>query len=340
MMLANNQHNPVGQGCIETFPVGSDLSRIKDSLFRIHAEWNLASQHWEQNYVSVASQSIDNLLMTLIDIPPVYSERSPELIKKYTDDRYCLIMALGEGRHLFSQDNREINFEQGMITVWSMARPAIFRTYDRYRLFSIIVPGRDMRANIPDIDDHCARPINVNQGEGFLLASYMKALSETMARGELLSSSRLANASLQLATCAFGTANNQHDRTAHHQEIKHFILNNLQHPSLSPRYIADALNMSLSQVHRAFRNDEFTVSAWIRYQRLQSCRQMLSDPTFKHLSITEICYRWGFNDSAHFCRAFQKEFGVRPSDIRRGRATLPEPKRRQLGDLSCTLDRS
>lgn len=319
-MLANNQHNPVGQGCIETFPVGSDLSRIKDSLFRIHAEWNLASQHWEQNYVSVASQSIDNLLMTLIDIPPVYSERSPELIKKYTDDRYCLIMALGEGRHLFSQDNREINFEQGMITVWSMARPAIFRSYDRYRLFSIIVPGRDMRASIPNIDDHCARPINVNHGEGFLLASYMKALSETMSRGGLLGSPKLANASLQLATCAFGTSNNQHNRKTHHQEIRNFVLSNLQNPSLSPRYIADALNMSLSQVHRAFRNDEFTVSAWIRYQRLQSCRQMLSDPAFKHLSITEICYRWGFNDSAHFCRAFQREFGVRPSDIRRGGA--------------------
>jgi AraC-like DNA-binding protein len=31
-----------------------------------------------------------------------------------------------------------------------------------------------------------------------------------------------------------------------------------------------------------------------------------------HLSISEICFRWGFNDAAHFSRAFREQFATTP----------------------------
>jgi len=33
--------------------------------------------------------------------------------------------------------------------------------------------------------------------------------------------------------------------------------------------------------------------------------------------VTEIAFRWGFKDSAHFSRAFKREFGISPSEVRR-----------------------
>jgi AraC-like DNA-binding protein len=38
------------------------------------------------------------------------------------------------------------------------------------------------------------------------------------------------------------------------------------------------------------------------------------------LSISEICFRWGFNGSAHFSRAFRDQYGVSPREFRQGAA--------------------
>ena len=43
-------------------------------------------------------------------------------------------------------------------------------------------------------------------------------------------------------------------------------------------------------------------------------------PDVRQLSISEICFRWGFNGSAHFSRAFKDRYGVSPRDYRKGQA--------------------
>ena len=40
-------------------------------------------------------------------------------------------------------------------------------------------------------------------------------------------------------------------------------------------------------------------------------------PLHDELSISDICFRWGFNGSAHFSRAFRKEYGLSPREYRR-----------------------
>lgn len=45
----------------------------------------------------------------------------------------------------------------------------------------------------------------------------------------------------------------------------------------------------------------------------------LSSPQHARLSISEICFRWGFNGSAHFSRAFREQYGLSPREFRQGR---------------------
>ena len=35
-------------------------------------------------------------------------------------------------------------------------------------------------------------------------------------------------------------------------------------------------------------------------------------------SVTDIAFRWGFCDAAHFSRVFKREFGATPSEVRQG----------------------
>ncbi len=89
--------------------------------------------------------------------------------------------------------------------------------------------------------------------------------------------------------------------------------------ALDPARIADAHGISVRHVHRLFHESGDTVAAAIRRERLDRCRADLEDPHQRARSITEIALRWGFNDSAHFSRAFRARFGVSPRAVRQAR---------------------
>jgi AraC-like DNA-binding protein len=99
--------------------------------------------------------------------------------------------------------------------------------------------------------------------------------------------------------------------------ISGHILKNLADPELTPERIADGLGLSLRQLHRVFGASGWTVERWIWQQRLLRCRQELD--LREKTPISQIAYRWGFSDAAHFSRAFRDAFGAAPRDYRNKR---------------------
>jgi len=53
-------------------------------------------------------------------------------------------------------------------------------------------------------------------------------------------------------------------------------------------------------------------------RRLDATRRDLCDPALAARSISEIAFAWGFNDAAHFSRAFRARFGRSPRELRAG----------------------
>lgn len=106
-------------------------------------------------------------------------------------------------------------------------------------------------------------------------------------------------------------------RTAHLHRICQTIETWLGDPKLNPRRIADEHGISLRYLQKLFTLSGRTFSGYVRGRRLERCRNDLASPLYGHLSITEICYRWGFNASAHFSRTFREQFGMSPRDYRR-----------------------
>jgi len=65
---------------------------------------------------------------------------------------------------------------------------------------------------------------------------------------------------------------------------------------------------------------------YLRSRRLERCRAELVHQLYAHLSITEICFRWGFNDSSHFSHAFREQYGMSPRDYRKAMRARQEPE--------------
>lgn len=98
--------------------------------------------------------------------------------------------------------------------------------------------------------------------------------------------------------------------------VRSFIDARLADPDLSPSQIAASCGISLRRLHRIFADTSWSVCSWIRHRRLEKCRQALLDPAQDNLSISQIAFRWGFNDAAHFSRSFRAAYNYSPRDVR------------------------
>lgn len=99
------------------------------------------------------------------------------------------------------------------------------------------------------------------------------------------------------------------------EKLHNLIENELVNPDLSVEKICDEMNMSRSQLHRKVKAlTSKSITAYVRRYRLLSARDLIrkTDKT-----ISEIAYEAGFSDPSYFHRSFQKEFGIRPNDVRK-----------------------
>lgn len=95
-----------------------------------------------------------------------------------------------------------------------------------------------------------------------------------------------------------------------------FCRRRLHDAELSPQLVADYLGISVRTLHLRFRQIGQTFGTWVLEHRLKACGAALRDPNQQTQNISEIAYRWGFNDLSHFNKAFRARFGMTPREWR------------------------
>jgi acetamidase/formamidase/AraC-like DNA-binding protein len=80
--------------------------------------------------------------------------------------------------------------------------------------------------------------------------------------------------------------------------------------------IAKEQRVSSRYLQKLFEATGQSFSAYLRSRRLDRCRAELADPVYAKMSISDICFRWGFNDLAHFSRTFREQYGTSPRAFR------------------------
>lgn len=106
-------------------------------------------------------------------------------------------------------------------------------------------------------------------------------------------------------------------KAAHMHKICQTIETMLGDPDLTAQKVADSNGVSLRYLQKLFAGSGLTFVNYLRTRRLERCRADIASPLYAHQSITQICFRWGFNSSSHFSRAFRDQYGVSPREYRR-----------------------
>ena len=99
--------------------------------------------------------------------------------------------------------------------------------------------------------------------------------------------------------------------------IRLYLDANLGDERLSAPSVAAAFGISLRHLHRLFEDTDSSFAKLVCEQRLHRCA---ADLAAHGAGVSQVAYRWGFNDLSHFCRMFRRRYGMSASEWQRDRA--------------------
>ncbi len=220
-----------------------------------------------------------------------------------------------KGVELVRERNREVALQPGDVVLWDGLQPTEVEIVEPFYKRTLMFPRDDVLALCPRLAEADALPALDRDGPARLLVRYMNALALELPQLETGARIAAANAALELLRAAVEPrlpTNRAAERTALRADIRRYVRTHLQDAALGPASIALAYAMSVRALHALFEDTDASVATLVRTERLARCREDLQRPNGG--SVTEIAFRWGFCDAAHFSRVFKREFGVTPSE--------------------------
>jgi AraC-like DNA-binding protein len=242
-------------------------------------------------------------------------------ISKSSDDHYLISLQLS-GMGSLLQDGRNAILRPGDFALYDVTRPYNLLFDDEFEQLVMKIPRKQIAARLFDADNLTAVGISGKQGAG-RLASML--IAQTVNQLGELDAESLAQAQacvLDLTANALASSMGKRSETVSESQeltirrILHFIDDSLHDPALTCEQVAVANGISERYLRKLFQAKGHSVSEWIWMRRLEQAKVDLANPRYAHRSVTSIAYDWGFKDTAHFSRAFKRQFGQSPREMR------------------------
>jgi len=224
---------------------------------------------------------------------------------------------VGRGAELVREGGRTLEVSAGDVVLWDGLQPTNIEIVEPFYKRTLIFPRERVLAVCPRLAQQEAFPSLDGSGPARLLVRYMNSLVVELPRLDEAARAAAASAALELLRSAIEPAlptSRAATRAALRTEMGRYVRTHLQDPALGPGSIARAYSMSIRALHALFEDVDESVAGLVRGERLARCMEDLRQPTGG--SVTEIAFRWGFSDAAHFSRLFKRAFGVTPSEAR------------------------
>ena len=231
------------------------------------------------------------------------------------------------GRATVHQDDREIVLDPGQFAVYDMARPYALRLEGTWTC-AVMAVRRDLIA-VPAarLPGAMSRAYPSGQGLGLLLAQFITSTVSQMDCVEAAAAGKLGEAGACLLAGSLagdGGAAAAGGTQVLRDRVMAYIRDRLEDPRLSRTTVAAAHRMSPRTLDRVFGGQEWSVSGYIRHERLEAVRRDLENPALLHRGVAALAARWCFFDAAHFSRLFRDAYGYPPSHARPGRPPRAE----------------
>jgi len=272
---------------------------------------------------AVQARAMSKLGLVDIGCGPLDVYRRKEHISTVEQSQY-LIKFQVEGEALVRQRGQEAHLRPGDFVMCSNTEPYELHFAQQYRQLVLAVPQASLGEVVREPEAYLGKRMDASVGANGLLSQFVHSLGPMLDQMDPMLIAKLESNVFDLLATALehGQTNprlsgeNDGVKTEHLFRIKTFIRKNLADPRLCPDWIAKAHDMSTRYLHMLFNDENTSVSRFIQRQRLEVCKNCLADTNMAIYTITEIAFRWGFNDASHFNRVFKAAYGITPRQYR------------------------
>ncbi len=269
---------------------------------------------------AVTRRAIGDLMLVDCAASPFLGNRSAAVMDGRagpTDEEVFGFQFVCRGVELVREGGRELALSAGDVVLWDGMLATEVEIVEAFYKRTLLFPREQVLALCPRLAEATALPSLRGSVPARLLVRYMNALALEAPELEPAAAVAAAHAALELLRAAIEPhlpSGRASVRAALRAEIASYVRTHLQDQGLGPASIARAYAMSVRALHALFEDVDASVAGLVRGERLARCLEDLQRPNGG--SVTDIAFRWGFCDAAHFSRAFKREYGITPSEVR------------------------
>jgi AraC-like DNA-binding protein len=262
----------------------------------------------------------NNLRLSSIQSNEITLKRRSQEPNSFSYDAYFAVVLLS-GSYCLQQNDKEVFLQPGDIALYDATLAHQIRCPEKFSKLIVSIPRSILRDRIAGIEHYTALRIPGNLGVGAVAANFIRS---TLSQANELTShefSRMSDCSLDLLTLALSSVRPEKfylskSRSLTLYRVKAYIEAHLSDSDINPTLVANDVGLSSRYINTLFKAEETSLMRYIWQRRLEKCRNDLLDPTLSRHRVSDIAFRWGFNDLSHFSRAFKQRYEYSPKDYR------------------------
>jgi len=259
---------------------------------------------------------LGGLAMSRTSVPPVSVARTKSNLRRDPIDHWVINYCI-RGTHSTNTAGTAVEVPAKVPFLSSLGQEFLHERTHIDRVSFLM--ARDAFGDIaPLLDSACGSTLDTPLG--YLLGDYMMALERHLPDVTEADFPRVARAvGAMVAAAAAPSA----DRVAvagaqidvgRKERVRRVIRKHLRTPTFRPSILCRLVGMSRSNLYRLF-EDTGGVARYIQRERLLEAHAVLTDPASTQ-SISSIADDLCFADASSFSRAFKREFGHSPGELR------------------------
>ena len=257
---------------------------------------------------------LGSLAMSRTSVPPVSVARTKSNLRRDPIDHWVINYCV-RGTHFTNTAGTAVEVPAKVPFLSSLGQEFLHERTHIDRVSFLM--GREAFGDITRLlDAACGSTLDTPLGH--LLADYMMALEHYLPDVTEADFPRLARAVGAMAAVAAAPSAERVARpqidVGRKERVRRVIRKHLRTPTFRPSILCRLVGMSRSNLYRLF-EDSGGIARYIQRERLLEAHAVLADPANTQ-SISSIAEDLCFADASTFSRAFKREFGHSPGELR------------------------
>ncbi len=295
---------------------------VCDAYVRLGCE----SEVTEEFHGGIVLERLPGISVSTVFSDTLIVNRRTKDIARSNDD-YLLLSLQLKNKGYVKQHDRIAELYPGDFAIYNSTETYQLLFPCSYKQLVFQFPKSDLLARLPHCELLTARKVsNVNE-IGRLVSRSLVDFSRIMGNTDEVVQHYLKDTVIDLIATGLASLENSSfelSRPEQHLMLraKSYIHANLGNPALTRKVVAKAMGMSVRRLSDIFAKEGTTIAGYIRFMRLDRIARDLLNDLFHRQSISEIAFRWGFNNLQHFSKVFRDRYGMSPRYYRRQRGPL------------------